>query len=142
MLDATTAPAEPEVTAAPDGVVGRPRKRLRRRLAWPFGIGFLVQLLLVVGDKLPSVDGVSYFETGRNFVDGKGYVRSGAPELHFPPVAPVSLGYLWKLLGSEIWALRTWNLFWGMAAVVVLTGIARFLSRDDDATVATAAELR
>ncbi|MFN8017035.1 MAG: hypothetical protein U0P45_02810 [Acidimicrobiales bacterium] len=140
MLDATatTAPDDLEVDAPGPDDAAPARKPLRRRLLWPFGVGLFVQVVLVLGDKLPSVDSVSYFETGHNFVSGNGYTRSGAPELHFPPITPVGFGLLEKLTGSDMWALRSWNLIWGMAAVLLLTAIGWYLSRDDDATVATA----
>lgn len=116
----------------------RPRRPLGRRLRWPLGTSLVLQIMLVLGDRLPSVDTISYFQTGRNFVAGNGFTREGSPEMHFPPVAPVSLGFLEKVLGSEMAALRTWNLVWGLAAVLLLTAIGWYLSRDDDVTVATA----
>ena len=144
MLDATPAvPPSKEVEAAHAADAARAEAAdqhtpLRKRLRWPFLTAFLVELLLVLGDRIPSVDSMSYFETGRNFVNGNGYTRSGAPEMHFPPVAPVSFGLLEKLLGNEMFALRTWELLWAMAAVAVLTAVAWFISRKDDVVVATA----
>ncbi len=114
------------------------RRPLRKRLRWPFATAFLVEVMLVLGDRIPSVDSMSYFETGTNFVNGRGYTRSGSPEMHFPPIAPVSFGLLEKALGNQMFALRTWELIWAMAAVLVLTAVAWFISRDDDAVVATA----
>ena len=144
MLDATPAvPPSKEVEEAHAADAARAdaadeHTPLRKRLRWPFLTAFLVQLLLVLGDRIPSVDSMSYFETGRNFVNGNGYTRSGAPEMHFPPIAPVSFGLLEKLLGNEMFALRTWELLWAMAAVAVLTAVAWFISRKDDVVVATA----
>lgn len=116
----------------------RPKPPLRRRLRLPAVSTLIIQVVLVMGDRMPSVDAASYFETGRNVIAGNGYVRHGTPELHFPPVAPVSLGALEWLLGSEMAALRVWNLVWGLAIVAVLTLIGWFISRDDDVAVATA----
>ncbi|MCU1369058.1 MAG: hypothetical protein JWO77_252 [Ilumatobacteraceae bacterium] len=144
MLDATPAvPPSPEVEAAGASDPARAPQEgqptsLRKRLRWPFLTAFLVELMLVVGDRIPSVDSMSYFETGRNFVNGDGYTRAGAPEMHFPPVAPVSFGLLEKLTGNEMFALRTWELFWALAAVLILTAVAWFISRKDDVVVATA----
>lgn len=144
MLEATPAAptrSDPAVTTrpvTPERAPQPPTTPLRSRLKWPLGTSVVLQLMLVAGDRLPSVDAISYFETGRNYVAGNGFTREGSPEMHFPPVAPVSLGYLEKLLGSEMHALRAWNLVWGVAAVVLLTAIGWFLSRDDDVTVATA----
>ena len=104
----------------------------------PLATSLLLQVILVAGDRMPSVDAISYFETGRNWVNGNGYTRQGSPEMHFPPVAPISLGLLEKLTGSEMQALRAWNLSWGIAIVALLTTIAWFVSRDDDVVVATA----
>jgi hypothetical protein len=116
----------------------RPTRPLRRRLRWPIVTSVIVQAILVMGDRMPSVDAMSYFETGRNVIDGNGYTRSGSPELHFPPIAPVTLGVLEHLTGSDMSALRIWNLAWGVCAVLLLTALGWFLSRDDDVTVATA----
>lgn len=138
---AAVQPVDTDEPATDDPSTSRPRRAsrpLRHRLRWPFGAGAVIQLILVMGDRMPSVDAISYFETGRNWVAGNGYVRQGSPELHFPPVAPISLGVLERVLGSEMAALRTWNLAWGLAAVLLLTAVAWFLSRDDDVTVATA----
>lgn len=144
MLDATEA-APTRLDAAPtrrrEQAPDRPERAprpLRQRLRWPLGTSLVLQIMLVAGDRMPSVDAVTYFETGRNYVSGQGYTRHGAPEMHFPPVAPVALGYLEKLFGNDMHALRVWNLVWGVAAVLLLTTIGWFLSRDDDVTVATA----
>jgi hypothetical protein len=144
LLEATPAvPPSPEVEAAHAADVARAEERgeqvpLRKRLRWPFLATFLVELLLVLGDRIPSVDSMSYFETGRNFVNGRGYTRNGAPEMHFPPIAPVSFGLLEKVFGNQMYALRTWELFWTLAAVGILTAVAWFISREDDVVVATA----
>lgn len=129
--------AEPG-TDGVDEVADAPRKPLQRRLWPPLLTSLVVQIILVAGDRMPSVDAMSYFETGRNWVEGNGYTRQGDAELHFPPVAPIGFGILEHLFGSDIAALRVWNVLWGMAAVVLLTLVARFLSRDDDVVVATA----
>jgi hypothetical protein len=125
----------------PPGRPARPdsdRHTLRRRLRWPFAASVVTQVVLALGDRMPSVDAMSYFETGRNVLAGEGYTRSGGPEMHFPPVAPVTLALLERLTGGEMAALRLWNLGWGLIAVLLLTTVAWYLSRDDDVTVATA----
>lgn len=111
---------------------------LRRRLVAPAIATAAVQVVMVLGDRMPSIDAIAYFESGRNLLDGHGYVRQGAPEVHFPPVAPVAYALLEKALGSEMAALRAWNLTWGLVAVALLTAVAWWISRDDDTTVATA----
>jgi len=144
LLDATPAvPPSPEVEAAIAADAARAdeaveRTPLRKRLRAPFITAFLVELVLVLGDRIPSVDSMSYFETGTNFVNGRGYTRGGAPEMHFPPVAPVSFGLLEKALGNQMFALRLWELVWALAAVLILTAVAWFISREDDVVVATA----
>lgn len=112
-------------------------RSLRRRLALPAALTVVVQVVMVLGDRMPSVDAVAYFESGRNVLAGDGFVRQGAPEVHFPPVAPVAYALLEKLTGSEMGALRLWNLVWGLVAVALLAAVAWWTSRDDDATVAT-----
>lgn len=131
-IASASAPAGGEAT--PEARTGRP---LRQRLRVPLLTSLIVQIVLVMGDRLPSVDAMSYFETGRNWVNGNGYTRQGDPEMHFPPVAPVGLGLLEKLLGSDMAAMRAWNLGWGIAAVLLLTAVAWVLSHDDDVVVAT-----
>ena len=138
MSDATLHPVGATTTSSAPAADDRPARSLRRRLRAPLVTSLVVQIVLVLGDRMPSVDAMSYFETGRNWVDGKGYTRQGSPELHFPPVAPLGFGILEKLLGSDIFALRAWNLLWGLAAVLLLTAIGWYLSRDDDVVVATA----
>ena len=138
MSDATLHPVGATTTSSAPAADDRPARSLRRRLRAPLLTSLVVQIVLVLGDRMPSVDAMSYFETGRNWVDGKGYTRQGSPELHFPPVAPLGFGILEKLLGSDIFALRAWNLLWGLAAVLLLTAIGWYLSCDDDVVVATA----
>jgi hypothetical protein len=133
----------PSTTPSADGSprprsAGRVPRPLRSRLRAPLVTSLLVQAVLVLGDRMPAVDAMSYFETGRNVLAGRGYVRQGAPEMHFPPVAPLGLAVLERLTGSEMAALRTWNLAWGMAFVVLLTVLAHRLTRDDDVVVTTA----
>ncbi len=113
-------------------------RSLARRLRLPALVALVVQAVLVAGDRLPSIDALAYFEAGRNLLEGNGYVRQGAPELHFPPVSAVGLAGLERLTGDEMHALWLWNLTWGLLLVAVLTAIAWWISRDDDTTVATA----
>lgn len=115
----------------------RERRPLRDRLRFPIITSLIVQVVLVLGDRMPGVDALTYFETGRNWVEGNGYTRHGAPEMHFPPVAPISYGLLESALGSDVYAMRAWNLIWGLAFVALITFIAWFLSRDDDVVVGT-----
>lgn len=140
LLDPALHPPDGEPT---DG--GRPRdergpaRPLARRLAPPFAFAFVLQLVLVLGDRMPGIDALAYFESGRNVLAGRGYVRYGLPELHFPPVTPLAFATLERVLGSEMAALRTWNLAWGLATVAVLVALARTLAPDDDdVAVATA----
>ncbi|HEX2578276.1 MAG TPA: hypothetical protein VHK88_18165, partial [Aquihabitans sp.] len=145
----TTAPPDPvdrdrivpgdglETPAGPGRPADRPRTLLRRLRA-PLGVSLVLQLVIAAGERLPSVDGTAYFEAGRNLLDGNGFTRQGAPELHFPPLTPLGLAGLEKVTGSELTALRLWNL--GSAALVVLLIVllAHRIWRDDRTTVAAA----
>ena len=115
-----------------------PVRPLARRLRAPLAVFALLQLVLTLGDKLPSVDGTAYFEAGRNLMNGNGFTRHGGPELHFPPLTPVAVGVLEKVTGSELAALRIWNVLCATFVLAILVALARRLWHDDDTTVATA----
>ena len=100
------------------------RRPLRRRLRAPALATVVVQAILAWGDRMPSVDGTAYFAAGRNLLEGAGYTRHGAPELHFPPVAPVLFALGERLLGSEVAALRVLHLGSGLACVALLVALA------------------
>jgi hypothetical protein len=143
-LVAITSVAEPgdrplDVGPGLEPVVAPSRSRsLRRRLLLPVGATGLMHVVLAAGDRLPSVDGLTYLEAGRNLLGGDGYTRFGAPELHFPPLVPVSLRVLELLTGSEMAALGLWNVISGLAVLATLVGLAHRLWRDDSVTVAVA----
>lgn len=109
-----------------------------RRLVAPALVAAALQVLLWTGERLPSVDGLAYFAAGRNLLDGAGFTRHGAPELHFPPLVPVALAGLERLTGSELAALRVWNLLTGIVVVVLLVTLAHRWWRDPRVTVAAA----
>ena len=48
---------------------------LRRRLVAPAIATAAVQVVMVLGDRMPSIDAIAYFESGRNLLDGHGYVH-------------------------------------------------------------------
>ncbi|MCB0972861.1 MAG: hypothetical protein KDA97_15245, partial [Acidimicrobiales bacterium] len=143
------APAQPTTVEAPPAHPDAPspgqrpepsteRRSLRRRLRAPAIATVVVQAVLAMGDRMPSVDATAYFATGRNVLEGAGYTRHGAPEMHFPPVAPIGYALGERLLGSEMAALRVLHLTAGLACVVLLVALAKLLSEDDDVVVATA----
>ncbi len=130
----------PPTPAAPGGSGDptRPRRPLAQRLRRPLAVSLVLQLVIAAGERLPSVDGTAYFEAGRNLLDGAGYTRQGAPELHFPPLAPLSLALLERLTGSELTALRLWNFGSAVLVVALLVALAHRLWRDDTTTVTAA----
>ena len=75
MSDATLHPVGATTPSSAPAVDDRPARSLRRRLRAPLLTSLVVQIVLVLGDRMPSVDAMSYFETGRNWVDGKGYTH-------------------------------------------------------------------
>lgn len=146
-----TAPPDPDVIdpvdpgdgsdspAPPGGSVDRrTRRSLASRLRAPLAVSLVVQLVIAAGDRLPSVDGTAYFESGRNLLAGNGYTRQGAPELHFPPLTPLSLAVLEKITGSELAALRIWNFTASVLVIGLLIALAHRLWRHDSTTVAVA----
>lgn len=132
--DGSENPAEPGDVADPVG----PAPNLRQRLRLPLAVSLVIQVVIAAGDRLPSVDGTAYFEAGRNLLNGKGFTRGGAPELHFPPLTPLGLAGLEKVTGSELTALRLWNFGSAALVVVLLVLLAHLLWRDDATTVASA----
>lgn len=128
------APSDPE----PPATTGARHRSLGSRLRWPLGTTLFLHVFMALNDKLPAVDGLAYFEAGRNLIGGHGYVRLNGPELHFPPVVPVGLASLEKLTGTEMRALGIWNVCWGVAVVVAIVALADRLFHDDTTTVAAA----
>ncbi len=117
MLDATPAvPPSPEVEAAHAAEAARAEEAseptpLRKRLRWPFLTALLVELLLVLGDRIPSVDAMSYFETGRNFVNGRGYtLYQSAFQQHL---------LCFDIRGGEMGAVREFGDSYGEVATAV-----------------------
>lgn len=131
--DGSESPASPGGPADPAS-----RRSLAARLRAPLAVSLVVQLVIAAGDRLPSVDGTAYFESGRNFLEGNGYTRQGAPELHFPPLTPLSLAVLERITGSELAALRIWNFTASVLVVGLLVALAHRLWRHDATTVAVA----
>lgn len=131
--DGSDNPAEPGDLADPE-----PTRTLGQRLRIPLAVSLVIQLVIAAGDRLPSVDGTAYFEAGRNLLNGEGFTREGAPELHFPPLTPLGLAGLEKITGSELTALRLWNFGSALLVVGLLVMLAHRLWRDDATTVAAA----
>jgi hypothetical protein len=129
----TTSTTVDRPTAAPAAT-----RSLRRRLLAPIGVSAALDINFALGDRLPQVDGLAYFEVGRNFLGGDGYTRAGAPELHFPPLVPVCLRGLELVTRSEMVALGTWNTLTSLAVLAALIGLAHRLWHDDRVTVAVA----
>jgi hypothetical protein len=109
-----------------------------RRLIAPAIANVVLQVLLVAGDRVPSIDTLAYLESGTNLLQGDGFRRYGVTEVHFPPIPPLGLGGLHLLLGDEMAAVRTWNLLWGLALVAVVVALTWRISRDVGATVLSA----
>lgn len=137
MVDAPPIAALPPVELVGKIEAPASARPLRRRLVPPVAVAALVQVVVAAGDRLPAVDGLAYFQAGRNLLGGDGYTRFGQPELHFPPLVPVALGLLERATGSEMAALGTWNVLSGLAVVAALAGLAHTLWHDDAVTIAT-----
>jgi len=137
MTATTNLPRRPPAGVATRGARTRPTT-LRRRLVVPGVAAVVLQGLVVAGDVVPAVDTLVYLESGRNLVEGHGFTRFGGPELHFPPLVPAALGVLLEVLGSELAAVRVWELLSGLALAAAVTALARRLWDDDDVTVVAA----
>jgi len=95
---------------------------LGRRLWWwlpPIAVTVAVQLWLAAKDTVASIDGMAYLEAGEHLFAGDGFVRQGRPETHFPPVGPVALGLLEKVTGSELAAVRIFD----VASIVTVVAL-------------------
>lgn len=139
----TTAAATLDQPEAPDPPAGLDAEGPHRSVPWrrlrvPFAATAVVQAILVAGDRLPSIDALAYFESGRSLLGGHGYLRQGSPELHFPPGLPVALASLYRITGDELAALQLWNFAWGIALVAAMVAVAHRIAHDDDVTVVTA----
>ncbi|MGI8938794.1 MAG: hypothetical protein ACR2JF_11395 [Iamia sp.] len=114
---------------------GRAAPRRSRRygvlLAVPLAVGFVLRLWFALGDEVITNDATTYLESGRNLIEGRGFVRAdGLPELHFPPGAPLVLGAAWKLTGSAWAALVSVTLLTSFLCLLPLAALARRLGGD------------
>ena len=106
-------------------------RRYAALLAVPLAAGLALRFGLALSDKVITNDASAYLESGRNLVEGRGFVRDGGfPELHFPPGAPVLLGGVWKLTGSPRFALTAVTMVTSFLCLFPLAALARRLGGD------------
>ncbi len=100
-------------------------------LAVPLAVGVALRFGLALTDRVITNDASAYLESGRNLVEGRGFVRDGGfPELHFPPVAPVLLGGAWRLTGSPRLALTAVTFLTSTLCLLPLSALARRIGGD------------
>lgn len=61
---------------------------------------FVLRVALVRADRIVRWDEPDYLILGRNLVTGHGYTVSGQPDLHYPPLFPLTTGLLYLLTGD------------------------------------------
>lgn len=129
---APAAPVSPTGTDEAAGAGERsPVTRYARWLAAILAVGVAVRLGLALGDDVITNDASTYLRSGRNLIDGRGFTRQdGAPELHFPPGAPLVLGAAWKVAGSPLVAVAAVNLVASSLSLLPIAGLARRLAGD------------
>lgn len=117
-----------------DGARAARRAATRRYvvlLALPLLAGAALRLVLALGDQVITNDAGAYLQSGRNLVEGRGFVRApGIPELHFPPGTPLLLGGAWRLTGSPLVALTSVTFLASTLCLLPLAGLARRLGGD------------
>ncbi|MEZ5382929.1 MAG: hypothetical protein R2754_14185 [Microthrixaceae bacterium] len=107
-------------------------------LAGPTLAFALLQWMSSWGRLYPNVDTLAYLQSGESLLAGDGFARLGRPELHFPPAVPVGLASLADLLGSELAALRAWNVAWNLVVAVLVVALAHRFWGDRRRTVIAA----
>ena len=66
--------------------------------AAPFVVGVVIRLLFAWTDNVVGPDESAYLGTGASIWRGDGVVYRNSPQLHFPPLLPIILGGLAKIL--------------------------------------------
>jgi 4-amino-4-deoxy-L-arabinose transferase-like glycosyltransferase len=90
----------------------------------------LIRIAFGLADDAMPNDATAYLDAGRNLWEGKGFLRDGAHELHFPPLTSLMVGGLWKLLGDPHTALVVLTVITGTLALLPMAAIARRLEGD------------
>jgi hypothetical protein len=69
-------------------------RRLRYRLTIGAAVlaGLALRVAIGLTDDAATTDETAYLQSGISWVEGEGFQRDGAPELHFPPFVPFLLG--------------------------------------------------
>jgi 4-amino-4-deoxy-L-arabinose transferase-like glycosyltransferase len=109
------------------------RRRTRRfwlLLLLPLVVGGFVRGVVGTTDDVPTNDATAYLRSGYSILDDEGFRREGAPELHFPPAAPVILAGSANLFGDPLTGLVVATAAFGTALLVPLSLIARRIGGD------------
>lgn len=111
------------------GVFLQRRVRLGNReipmaLAAPFVVGVVIRLLFAWTDNVVGPDESAYLGTGASIWRGDGIVYRNQPQLHFPPLLPIILGGLAKILPEPHHATVLVTFVASVALMVVLALLA------------------
>ncbi|MEY2426738.1 MAG: hypothetical protein QOI61_2310 [Actinomycetota bacterium] len=90
----------------------------------PFAVGVVVRLLFAYTDNVVGPDESAYLGTGTSFWSGHGLTYRGSPELHFPPLLPVLLGGLAKVLPEPHHATVLVTFLASVALLPILAALA------------------
>ena len=63
-------------------------------------IGLTLSLFALSNNYFIWTDGCVYAIAGKNLIEGKGYTFSGKPQLFYPPLYPIAIGLLYKVIGN------------------------------------------
>jgi hypothetical protein len=109
------------------------RRRTRRfwlLLLLPLVVGGFVRGVVGTTDDVPTNDATAYLRSGYSILDDEGFRREGAPELHFPPAAPVILAASANVFDDPLTGLVVATAVFGTALLVPLALIARRIGGD------------
>ena len=88
--------------------------------AVPIAAGALLRFVFMFADNTVGPDEANYIQTGHNLFSGKGFTFLGEPNLHFPPLLPIILGLMEKVLPNGHTAVLLLTFTTGVALIPIL----------------------
>ncbi|HUR78625.1 MAG TPA: hypothetical protein VMZ22_11795 [Acidimicrobiales bacterium] len=99
-------------------------KQFPRAVVAPIAVAVVVRAVFAYTDNIVSPDEAAYLGTGHNIWHGHGITYLGEPQLHFPPLLPLLLGGLAKVLPEPHHATVLVTFLASVALVPVLGALA------------------
>jgi hypothetical protein len=90
----------------------------------PLVVAVMLRVVFAYTDNVVGPDEAAYLGTGHNIWHGHGITYRGSPELHFPPLLPVVLGFLAKLTPEPHHATVLVTFLSSVALVPILGALA------------------